>query len=75
MIMRVLDKFPAALDPVKRAGHPHHVPVRCDCGTVMAIEHTRAADTTHAKVTCPVCKTTEEVSLEEMCAFLGTAGG
>jgi hypothetical protein len=41
----------------------------------MAWEHTRNADTTHGMVTCPVCKTTEAVSLEEMCAFLGTAGG
>ncbi len=68
--MRVLPAFPSRMASDKRSGHPHHVPIKCDCGRILAWEHSRGAGTTHGTVTCPSCGATGEVSLQEMCAAL-----
>ncbi len=68
--MRLLPDFPRQMASDKRTGHPHHVPIRCDCGRVLAHEHSRGAGTTHGTVTCPSCGATGEVPLEDMCAAL-----
>jgi len=71
--MRVLEKFPHAMGRLERSGHPHHVPIQCDCGVTLAHEHSRNAGATHGTVTCPACKRSEEVPLQDMCAFLGAS--